>query len=72
MTHSDSLPPEVHDAIRSFLQGHESGVRIEMTTAIAAIRGAYPDLILRDEDLADAIAGQAEGEQIAIQFDRGR
>jgi hypothetical protein len=57
----DPLPPEVREAIRKFLHDHEPGDRIAMSTAIVAILQAYPDLNLRDEDVADAIAGDRTG-----------
>lgn len=74
-THSVSmrLAPEVQAAVAVFLENYQpGGGPFIISEAIKAVRQVYPLMDLSDNDLTDAIAGQAVATGFNIYFDGTR
>lgn len=57
---SRRLDPEVRAAVAVFLKTYQSGeMPFAISEAFAAVRRAFPETTVSDNDLTDAIAGEA-------------
>lgn len=70
MKESRRLDPEVQAAIAVFLLNYKSGNGpFAISEAIEAVRRVYPLLSVSDNDLTEAIAGEAVAARLNIDFD---
>lgn len=70
VTESRRLSPEVRAAVAVFLQNYQSGERpFAISKALDAVRRVFPVMSLSDNDLTDAIAGEAVAAGLNIHFD---
>lgn len=67
---SSRLAPEVRAAVAIFLQNYKRGeTPFAISEALDAVRRVFPAMTLSDNDLTDAIAGEAVAVGLNIHFD---
>jgi hypothetical protein len=67
---SHRIQPEVRAAISAFLnEARGASKQLALSEALAAIRQVFPDLVISDAELADALASEALAAGLDVEFD---
>jgi hypothetical protein len=68
---SHRIQPEVRAAISAFVTeaGGGASKQLALSEALAAIRQVFPDLVISDAELADALASEALAAGLDVEFD---
>ena len=67
---SHRIQPEVRAAISAFVnEARGASKQLALSEALAAIRQVFPDLVISDADLADALASEALAAGLDVEFD---
>jgi hypothetical protein len=67
---SHRIQPEVRAAISSFVnEARGASKQLALSEALAAIRQVFPDLVISDAELADALASEALAAGLDVEFD---
>lgn len=65
----DVVPTEIRAAIHAFLIAREAGIKpLSLTKALAAVRRVFPELVISDPDLVDAIFSEAATAGVNLEF----
>ena len=67
---SHRIQPELRAAISAFVNDARAASRqLALSEAVAAIRQVFPDVVVSDADLADALASEALTAGLDVKFD---
>jgi hypothetical protein len=67
---SQRIQPEVRAAISAFLnEARGASKQLALSEALAAIRQVFPDLVISDAELTDALASEALAAGLDVEFD---
>ena len=67
---SHRIQPEVRAAISAFVnEDRGASKQLALSEALAAIRQVFPDVVISDAELADALASEALAAGLDVEFD---